>query len=126
MTATPPRFSHNFDSTSRGGHSGLMHLVQERERRDCERPVDVHVAEAVAFLISAHGILENLSSESFGDPRCTKLIASVCGKVFEAPSTLDDFNVTERIEGESTAGIGCLFASLPTWWECLNDLGSTT
>jgi hypothetical protein len=104
-----------------------MYLVpaREQERRDCERRADVHVAEAVAFLISAHGILQNLSRESCGDPRSTELIASACGKVFDALSALDEFSVTEWIEGESTARSGSPLSSLPTWWECLHDGGGT-
>jgi hypothetical protein len=80
------------------------------------------MAEAVAFLISAHAILENLSSASFRDPRGTRLITSACGKVVEALSTLDDFSVSQWIKSGSTAGIGCSFAPLPTWWRCLPDL----
>jgi hypothetical protein len=124
-TATPPRFSHNSGSTPRGGHTGLMYLVPERKRCDRVRPCEVHMAEAVALLTSAHATLENLSSESFPDPRAAKVISSVCAKVFEALSTLDDFSVTEWIKGESTAGIACSFAPLPTWWQCLADLGGT-
>jgi hypothetical protein len=109
-------------STSSGDHSDLMCRVQERVReRDHEWPCDVYMADAVAFLISAHAILENLSSDSFRDPRAAGLIGSVCGKVFEALSTLDDFSVTQWIKSGSTAGIGCSFAPLPTWWRCLAD-----
>jgi hypothetical protein len=127
-TETPLRFSHNSGPTSRGDHRGLMRLVQEPEpeRRDRERSWDVHIAEAVALLISAHASLENLSRESFPDPRAATLIASVCGNVFEALSTLDDVSVTEWIKGEFTAGAARSLASLPTWWECLTDPARTT
>ena len=54
------------------------------------------------------------------------LIASVSRNVFEALSTLDYVSVTEWINGESTAGTGRSLAPLPTWWECLTDLASTT
>jgi hypothetical protein len=124
-TATPARFSHNSGSTPRGGDTAQMYLVPERERCDNERSWDVHMAEAVSLLTSAHATLESLSSESFPDPRAAKLIASVCAKVFEALSTLDDFSVTEWIKGESTTGIGRALAPLPTWWQCLADLGGT-
>src|ERR1700733_13890927 len=96
-----------------------MCRVQERQRqRDHEGPWDVHMAEAVAFLISAHAILENLSSDPFRDPSSAGLIDSVCGKVFDAISILDDFSVARWIKSGSTAGIGCSFAPLPTWWRC--------
>jgi hypothetical protein len=80
------------------------------------------MAEAVAFLISAHAILEDLSSESFRNPRDAGLIASVCGKVWGALSTLDDFSVTQWTQSGSTGGSGGSCAPLPTWWRCLPDL----
>jgi hypothetical protein len=83
------------------------------------------LAEAVAFLTSAHAMLENLSGETSRDPRAARSIASVCGKVFEALSTLDDFGVTQWIKSGSTVGIGCSFAPLPTWWQCLTDLAQS-
>jgi hypothetical protein len=80
------------------------------------------MADAVAFLISAHVILEDLSGESFRDPSAARLIASACRKVSEALSTLDDFSVTTWIKSGSNAGTGGSFAPLPTWWLCLADL----
>jgi hypothetical protein len=109
-------------STASAGHSGLVCRAQEQERPDHERSWDVHMAEAVAFLLSAHAILEGLSSESFGDPRAARLIASGCGKVFEALSTLDDCSVTQWIKGGAIAGIGCSYPPLPSWWSCLAEL----
>jgi hypothetical protein len=81
------------------------------------------MAEAVAFLISAHAILEDLSNENFHDPRAARLVASVCGKVFGALSTLDDFSVTQWIKSGSAAGIGCSSAPLPTWGQFSNGFG---
>jgi hypothetical protein len=109
--------SPDLGSPSSGDKSALMCRIQERER-DLERPWDVHMAEAVAFLISAHAILEDLSSDPFRDPSSAGLIDSVCGKVFDAVSTLDDFSVAQWVKSGSTAGIACSFAPLPTWWQC--------
>jgi hypothetical protein len=110
-------------SMSRGGPGDPMCPDQEgeREQRDHERPWDVHMAEAVTFLVSAHAILEKLSSESFRDPRAALLIASACGKAFEALSTLDDFDMTQLRKSAPTVGIDCSFAPLPTWWQCQTD-----
>jgi hypothetical protein len=72
------------------------------------------MAEAIAFLVSAHAILEDLSSESFRDPRAAGLLASVGWKVFEALSTLDEFSVTKWVKSGSTAPIDCTIPRLPT------------
>ena len=92
--------------------------VQEREAREHERLWDDKMAEAMAFLISAHASLESLSGETFRDPHAERMLASVPGQVFEALSTLDDFNVTRWIKSGSLAGAGYSFAHLPIWWLC--------
>jgi hypothetical protein len=100
--------------------------VQERGPCDDEKSWDGLMAEAVAFLISAHASLENLSRDSFRDPRAERILALVAGKVAEALSTLDDFTVTKWIKCAPSAEINYLFAHLlPTWSACLDDWPSS-
>ena len=63
------------------------------------------MAEAVAFLISAHTSLQNVSGESCFDPYAERILASVSGKVVEALSALDILSVTQWIgSGSSSMG----------------------
>jgi hypothetical protein len=61
------------------------------------------MAETVAFLISAHTSLQNVSGESCCDPHAERILASVSGKVAEALSALDYLSVAHWISGGSTA-----------------------
>ena len=79
---------------------------QPGEAHEHETLWDDNMAEAIAFLISAHASLEGLSGETFRDPHAERIIASVARQVFEALSTLDDFNVTRWVKSGSLAGTG--------------------
>jgi hypothetical protein len=84
------------------------------------------MADAVAFLISAHASLQNLSRESFRDPHAERILALVSRKVVEALSTLDDFTVTKWVKCFPSAGTSYSFAHLlPTWSACLDDWPSS-
>jgi hypothetical protein len=109
-----------------GADDALSCRVQERGPCDDERSWDGLMAEAVAFLISAHASLHNLYRESFRDPHAETILALVSGKVVEALSTLDDFTVTKWIKCEPSAGTSHSFAHLlPTWSACLDGWPSS-
>jgi hypothetical protein len=111
------------DGRSRSGAAerGPTCRVQGPDRR---RPVngswDDKMAEAIAFLVSAHATLECLSGEADRNAQTERMLASVSGKVFEALCTLDDFSVTRWTESGSSAGTSYSFAHLPSRWACLN------
>ena len=110
----PPPFSRSYLQ------SRLAYRVQELEPRRRARSWDDKMAEAVAFLVSAHATLEGLSGEAYRDPQADRMLASVSGKVFEALCTLDDFNVTRWIESGSLAPTSYSLAHLPSWWVCVD------
>jgi hypothetical protein len=93
-----------------GADDALSCLVQERGRRDAERPWDGLMAEAVAFLLTAHASLQNLTSESFRDPQASQVLALLSEKVIEALCTLDDVNLARWIKRGPSAGTSCSVA----------------
>jgi hypothetical protein len=104
-----------------GEDNALSCRVAERGPHDDEKSWDGLMADVVAFLISAHASLQNLSTDSFRDPQDERVLALVFGKVVEALSVLDDFTVTRWIKCGHSAGSYSFAQLLPTWSACLDD-----
>jgi hypothetical protein len=89
---------------------------------DLERNRDGLMADAIAFLLSARASLEGLSREPSNDSQGEGFLASVCGKIAEAVSALDDFNTAQWVSAGSQAAIVRAFAYLPSSTMCLDGI----
>jgi hypothetical protein len=81
---------------------------------------DSHMADTIAFLISARASLLELTSEPSNDLQDEGVLTSVSAKVEEALSALDDLSVANWAQGACVASLGHSLACLPTWNVCLD------
>jgi hypothetical protein len=96
--------------------------VQQLRLLDLERNLDGLMAEAIAFLLSALASLESLSCESSNNSQVEGFLVSICGRIAEVLSALDNFNNAQWVNAGSRAAIGRAFAHLPTSTMCLDGL----
>jgi hypothetical protein len=96
-------------------------FVRDWGSRDEKEARESQMAEAFAFLLGALASLQSLESENVGDPKTAGVLASASGKVFEALTTLDNFNMAQWTGREFNAETDCSLTALPTW-SCLHDL----
>jgi hypothetical protein len=94
---------------------------KEPARPDRSKSWDYHMADTIAFLISARASLLELTSEPSHDPRDEGVLTSVSVRVDEALSALDDLSVADWIQGGCAGPPGHSLARLPTWTVCLDD-----
>jgi hypothetical protein len=98
--------------------------VQQLRLLDLERNRDGLMAEATAFLLSAHASLESLSRASSNHAQVEGFLGSISGKIAELLSALDDFNTAQWMNAGPRAAIGRACAYLPTSTMCLDGLSN--
>jgi hypothetical protein len=118
---TEERDGGRMDSSTNATDVSRSCFVRDRGSRDQKGSWEGQMAEAFAFLLGALASLQSLESENAGDPNTVEVLASVSGKVFEALTTLDNFNMAQWTGGGFNADPDCLLTALPTW-SCLHDL----
>jgi|SRR5580700_5939953 hypothetical protein len=109
------------DSSSNATDISRSCFVRDQGSFDQKGSWEGQMAEAFAFLFGALASLQSLESEKVGDPKTTGVLASVCRKVSEALTTLDNFNMAQWTGSGFNADADCLLTALPTW-SCLHDL----
>jgi hypothetical protein len=108
------------DSSTNATDASRSCFALDRGSHDQKGSWEGQMAEAFAFLLGALASLQSLETENVGDPKTPGVLASVSGKVFEALTTLDNFNMAEWTGSGFNADTDCLLTALPTW-SCLPD-----
>jgi hypothetical protein len=92
----------------------------ERTLPDRSNSWDSHMADTIAFLISARASLLELASETSSDPHDEGVLTSVSAKVEEALSALDDLSVANWVQIGCVGSLGDSLARLPIRSLCLD------
>jgi hypothetical protein len=94
-----------------GTEGALLWAIQEQEHSDHVNPWNDLLADVMAFLTDARSSIHRLH-DIVHDAHAQESLSLVAGKLFEALSILDYFNVAEWMKSGSSTFIGYHIAPL--------------